>query len=233
LEHFHDNIEPRMVILEEDGDALGYSFFRVYGTTAHVVHVVVDPRARGRGAGRALLDAVRARVVAEGCARWFLNVKQDNAPAIRLYERCGFAIEQEGWAVRTTWAALATLPEDVRQPAPFTPTAADDAELATRLGVDLDRVALIRAKPGATVLLALREDRVPVAFGAFDPTFPGIYPLRVARLGVARALFDAMRPHAIHEHVQLFIEGDCPLFEAVHAAGASLLHATFRMAASL
>jgi hypothetical protein len=42
------------VIIAEDGDRLGYAYWRSYGSTAHVVHVVVDPRAWRRGVGRLL-----------------------------------------------------------------------------------------------------------------------------------------------------------------------------------
>jgi ribosomal protein S18 acetylase RimI-like enzyme len=51
----------------------------------------VAPDARGRGVGTALVAAVVdwARAAGHGCLR--LEVADDNAPAVRLYERAGFA----------------------------------------------------------------------------------------------------------------------------------------------
>ena len=80
---------PRILVLDEGGEVLGYGYWQVYGPTAHVTHLVVDLRHRGRGAGRARMDAVRARVVGEGCARWYLHGKRDNAAPIRSARRIG------------------------------------------------------------------------------------------------------------------------------------------------
>ena len=48
---------------------------------------------RGRGIGRALLDATLARADETGLTRVELRVRIDNLPAIRLYEHCGFEVE--------------------------------------------------------------------------------------------------------------------------------------------
>jgi ribosomal protein S18 acetylase RimI-like enzyme len=50
----------------------------------------VDPRFRGTGVGRALVDAVVAQARAAGKRRVVLRVVADNAPAAGLYERAGF-----------------------------------------------------------------------------------------------------------------------------------------------
>jgi GNAT superfamily N-acetyltransferase len=234
-DQFAERMLPRVMILEERDDAIGYTHWRRYGPTAHVVHVVVDPRARGKSAGRALLEAVRARAASEGCTRWFLNVKQDNAPAIRLYERAGMAIEQEAWAVDVRWSELASLPGEAEGATPFAPVPSDGAELVAHLGGDIDRVALLLANPGTAVLRALRAEDVPVAFGAFDPAFPGVHALRVARVTLARPLFDAFRPHARHDHdhVHVTVEADRGLYDGLRGVGATLRHAVFRMGGRL
>ena len=178
------------------------------------------------------MDDVRRRASSDGCTRWYLNVKQTNASAIRLYERCGMSIELEGWAMRTTWATLATLPDSAGDIVAHVPGPDDDAALAARFDVDPERIALLRARPGV-VLLALREAGEPAAFAAFDPAFPGVYPVRVARGELARPLFDALRPHASVDHVNVAVEGDRALFERLQAAGAELQHAFYRMGARL
>ncbi len=231
-EQFATRMLPRVTILEMDNEAVGYAFFQVYGRTTHVVHVVVDARVRSRGAGSALMADLRRRASSEGCTRWYLNVKQTNAEAIRLYERCGLAIEATGWATRTTWTDLAKLPSTAGSLVARAPEPDDDADLAARFDLCPERIALLRARPGV-VLLLLLEAGEPVAFAAFNPAFPGVYPLRVARSDLARPLFDALRGHARVEHVNVVVEGDPDLFVRLQATGAELQHAFYRMGASL
>jgi len=239
-EQFAERILPRALVVEDGGEGdrspVAYGSWRVYGDTAHVVHVIVDPRARRRGVGLMLMGALRERALGERCPRWYLNVKHDNAAAIRLYERCGMAVEQEGWALRLEWAQLASLRGDDRagEPAVVCPSpASDDAEVAARLSLDLPRLSLVRARPG-NVPVALREQGKPVAFGIFDPSFPSVYPLRAARVGLARRLFDAVRPLAgAAPHVHTVVEGDGALCDALLATGAELRHAFYRMGAAL
>jgi GNAT superfamily N-acetyltransferase len=59
--------------------------------TGHVGGMWVESRARGRGAGRALLDAAIAWGRSRGLDRLELWVTRGNGPAVRLYERAGFA----------------------------------------------------------------------------------------------------------------------------------------------
>jgi GNAT superfamily N-acetyltransferase len=225
---FEGRMLPRVVILEGTDGPIGYAFWRLYGKTAHVVHVVVDARARRQGAGRALLEDVRARVRAEGCSRWYLNVKQDNGAAIALYERCGFAIEAESWTVRATWADLDALPDPRASAAAYSPPHGEDSALAARFDIEPERLALLRKRP-EIVLSALREESALVAFAAFDPRFPGVYPLRVARHELVRPLLDALRPHASHSYTHLSVEHDRALFDLLSNAGATLVHALYRM----
>jgi RimJ/RimL family protein N-acetyltransferase len=57
----------------------------------HVIGTMVRAEERGRGLGRALLDAAIAEARrAEGIEMLTLTVTAGNAPAIRLYERAGF-----------------------------------------------------------------------------------------------------------------------------------------------
>jgi ribosomal protein S18 acetylase RimI-like enzyme len=60
---------------------------------AKVWGMYVDPPARGRGVGQALVDEIvaRARRTA-GLEQLYLTVMADNASARRLYERAGFAV---------------------------------------------------------------------------------------------------------------------------------------------
>lgn len=50
----------------------------------------VEPGARGRGVGAALVGAVTGWARERGATRLYLGVTSTNHPAIRLYHRCGF-----------------------------------------------------------------------------------------------------------------------------------------------
>lgn len=223
---------PRMVMLrDESGKVVGYSAWNVFGLTFHVGNVVTAPEARRRGVGKALMDDLRARARDAGCTRWYLNVKQDNAVAIRLYERCGLAIEHEGWTFDVKWDALASLPPATEPARVFVPLPADDVRLADRFHIDPARVTRLREREG--VVFRAVEARGVQGFAAFDPSFPGVHPIRVTHPDHARSLFDAFRPSARHDHVHVFVEADRALADALLAVGATLHFALFRMSAAL
>jgi ribosomal protein S18 acetylase RimI-like enzyme len=50
----------------------------------------VAPAARGRGIGRALVEAAREHFAAQGMEFWSVAVVEANAGAVSLYERAGF-----------------------------------------------------------------------------------------------------------------------------------------------
>jgi len=72
------------------GELLGYAGLMVVGTEADVQTIAVAPAAQGRGAGRALLDALVTEAVRRGATSLLLEVRADNGPAIALYRRAGF-----------------------------------------------------------------------------------------------------------------------------------------------
>jgi GNAT superfamily N-acetyltransferase len=223
VEQFTTNMLPRVLLLCDGEAVLGYTFWLVLGATAHVVHVVVDPAARGRGAGTALMEATRAAALATGCQRWSLNVKVDNTPALRLYARCGLARAHDAWTMRMTWAAVDTLPAAAAAPAAFVLGDPDEQPVAARFGLEHERFAVWRRR--GAILVALREADDLVGFAAFDPAFPGMHPFRVTRPALARALFDACRAHGGaggRDFVHLVVEGDAALADALVASGAEL-----------
>jgi L-amino acid N-acyltransferase YncA len=229
---FGARMVPSMVVLDGEERGIGYAYWQAYGATTHVVHVVVDSRARGRGAGAALLAEVRRRAVAARSTRWYLNLKQDNAAAVRLYERTGFAVEQEGWALRTRWQDLAALAGGADGVSAETSDPADDTGVGARFDLAAERIAQLRARPGE-VLVSLRRGGAVVAFAGFAPGFSGVFPVRVSSPDLARPLFDALRPHATRDDLHVFVEGDRVLHDALRACGATLEHATYRMSADL
>jgi GNAT superfamily N-acetyltransferase len=58
--------------------------------SALVEDMIVDEAERGRGVGRALLEAIEAWAAGRGATRLQLLADRENAPALRFYERMGW-----------------------------------------------------------------------------------------------------------------------------------------------
>jgi GNAT superfamily N-acetyltransferase len=228
---FAQRMLPNVVLACDGMRPIGYAYWQLYGATAHIAHLVVGAEARRRGAGLLLMRELRQRALAGGCTRWYLNVKADNAVAIRLYERSGLRIEQRGWALVCDWADLHAL-EGLSSPVIFDPSAEEVARFARQQTIDPDRLAAARARPGR-VFVAMQDSDGICALAVFDPSFPGIYPIAVARPEHARALFDALEPQARAPHVNIFVEGNADLTEALRMTGVKLNFEIFRMGAPL
>jgi len=76
----------------EGTEVIGYAGLDHGGDVADIMTVAVTPAARGHGLGRRLLDELEARARAGRAASVMLEVRADNAAAIALYERAGYAV---------------------------------------------------------------------------------------------------------------------------------------------
>jgi GNAT superfamily N-acetyltransferase len=90
--------------LPENLEPAGLAGVYVADGVADVVSMWVRPSARGRAVGEALIEATADWAKARDHTALLLWVTESNAPARRLYERCGFA------------------PTGERQPLPSDPT---------------------------------------------------------------------------------------------------------------
>lgn len=75
-----------LVIKAANGFALG----RVIADEAELLTVAVDPDAQGKGIGRACLETFEREARQKGAKRVFLEVSEQNVPAIRLYLSSGY-----------------------------------------------------------------------------------------------------------------------------------------------
>ncbi len=81
------------VVAEDDrGDLLGWAGILIAGDQAEILTVGVVPGARRRGIATKLLDVLVQRARERGARELLLEVRVDNDPAQRLYEREGFAV---------------------------------------------------------------------------------------------------------------------------------------------
>ncbi len=84
-------VSTRHYLVALDGDAVrGYAGLCDYPDEAFVQTLGVDPSAQGQGLGARLLQALLDEAGRRRQAVVSLEVRADNAPAIRLYERFGF-----------------------------------------------------------------------------------------------------------------------------------------------
>lgn len=68
----------------------GFLIGRVVAGEAELLTLAVDPAARRRGIGRALVRGFLEAAGARGARRAFLEVAQDNVAALALYRAAGF-----------------------------------------------------------------------------------------------------------------------------------------------
>lgn len=213
---------PTTLVAERAGEALGVCTWVKLERSGHVRALIVDPRERRTGAGRALLEVVERRLRAAGCTTWALNVKPENVAAIRLYVSLGFRRAYASVALRLEWAAVEHLPVSPHvQPRAVTPE--DDAALERLFSLPAGQVAGLRQSK--RVLLTLVNEAGEVtALSAFNPSYPGAFPFRAKEPVLARALLEAMRPHALPgaEWTGLVVENDDALVALLRAHGASV-----------
>jgi [ribosomal protein S18]-alanine N-acetyltransferase len=79
-----------VLVLQASDAPRGYCAYRVGAGELSVLNLAVDPGARRRGYGRALLAAALRAGARAGAARALLEVRASNAAALALYAHFGF-----------------------------------------------------------------------------------------------------------------------------------------------
>jgi putative acetyltransferase len=82
-----------MWVLEDDGRTVGHAAVHSRVTGVLSLGMAILPEGRGRGGGRALLEAAIDHARSCGAHKVDLEVWTDNARAIALYASAGFAVE--------------------------------------------------------------------------------------------------------------------------------------------
>lgn len=79
-----------LVLKSAEGELQGYAGLWMVEDEAHITSIAIAPGVRGGGLGRRLLGGLLRRCLELG-ARWCtLEVREDNVPAQKLYQRFGF-----------------------------------------------------------------------------------------------------------------------------------------------
>ena len=85
-----DDNTPVFVACDARRRIAGFALIRVVGDEAELLTIAVDPKWRGKRIGQALLKAVFEYLLMTPARRMFLEVSEENVPAIKLYQREGF-----------------------------------------------------------------------------------------------------------------------------------------------
>lgn len=80
------------LVAEDDGKIVGTVLGGFDGRRGIVYHLAVIPEGRRHGLGRALMEAVEARLRAMGCLKYYLLVTKDNDAALAFYDDFGCEI---------------------------------------------------------------------------------------------------------------------------------------------
>jgi|GEM_PF-1093793 len=242
LEHWLAHIAPDMLVHEVDGRMVAWGRVQRFGEDVHVRHLLVAQEWRGRGLGRALMVELAARARALGATRWRLNVRPDNEPALRLYTTLGLRPSHRLWALRIGCAArfpldgAACVALDAQRDPLYSRAAApdEDADLERRFELLPGLLTRHRLLPGASVLVHERAGEL-VACAAHDPSYSGVFPLRVPEADDALEVAASLRPLAdpARGYLQLVLERDAASAERMVAAGAALHFETLHLVGAL
>ena len=76
----------------DDGIIVGFTTYSLQNSTwsenghCYLEDLFVDPAARGKGVGRALIEYVKSYAIENNCSRLYWNTDEDNATARKLYD---------------------------------------------------------------------------------------------------------------------------------------------------
>ena len=91
--------EIQGLVAEEDGKVIGFTHFHYQLTTwsqighCYLEDLFVEQHSRGKGAARALIEAVRARAVERGYSELFWITRSTNTTARTLYDKVATATD--------------------------------------------------------------------------------------------------------------------------------------------
>ncbi|AGI26024.1 ribosomal protein S18-alanine N-acetyltransferase [Pseudomonas sp. MT3] len=77
-------------VMFEGTQQVGHGVIQLILDEAHLLNITVKPESQGRGLGLRLLEHLMKRAHELNAVECFLEVRESNQPAYRLYERYGF-----------------------------------------------------------------------------------------------------------------------------------------------
>lgn len=235
VDYWDEHLRPRtMFLATPEGQLVGYALTFPFGERGDVRQIAVEPSARRRGVGRALMAAVAERFRGEGVRDWRLEVKQDNAAAIALYRSVGMDVICELVSMRMTAeqvkAFAATRSGSLRVE---TIEPAEDAVHEARWDLGRGQLARWRKARGPDARLMKIADRALAQYmPAFTPEWGLIFPLYAIDRGHAAAIFGAITEMAMLPVIEMQFR-DGVVAQALIRAGATVIETLYEMGGRL
>ncbi len=98
-DHFHENFNFVLksknysyFLAEEVGRIVGYAGASILYDESELQYIATLPSLRRNGIAKALMAVLVEDLIKKGVNKMYLEVKEDNAPAISLYKKLGFII---------------------------------------------------------------------------------------------------------------------------------------------
>ena len=90
LKQFEESIEAyQSTVIEHNGEVVGFCILQPVLDEANLLLMAIDPKVQGKGLGFTLLEK-SIEQLNNNPIQIFLEVRESNIPAIRLYEKSGF-----------------------------------------------------------------------------------------------------------------------------------------------
>lgn len=81
------------MVIEKDGQIIGYGGMWIIMDEAHITNVCVRPEYRGLGYAKKLMASLAQQSRLNGAEAMTLEVRVSNRAALKLYKHCGFSIQ--------------------------------------------------------------------------------------------------------------------------------------------
>lgn len=100
--YLSDSDTPTLIACDPKRRIAGFAMLRLLGDDVELMTIAVDPRYRGKGVGKALMEACFSDLMMSAGKRMVLEVAADNPAAVKLYKNLGFAQigERQGYYAR-------------------------------------------------------------------------------------------------------------------------------------
>ena len=92
-EGFWSEKHALILVAARSAGPVGFVCGRCVAGEAEILKLAVVEAHRRCGVGRGLVEQFLLRVEETGCQSVYLDVRESNAPAIHLYDSCGFRVE--------------------------------------------------------------------------------------------------------------------------------------------
>lgn len=90
LNELTNNLFAYYLVLEVEGNVIGYGGMWIIADEAHITNIAIAPNYRGKRWGEKLLVTMKDHAAKQGATAMTLEVRTSNVVAQRLYKKLGF-----------------------------------------------------------------------------------------------------------------------------------------------